>query len=92
MRLAFIFGCSLLLAQPAAAQITGQSEEKASPETVGTNLTWNLNFNPAFGNDLDVSDDRITDENTISATLALRHNFPSLTYLSGSGGLEGCGF
>lgn len=88
MRIAFVLGCLLVAAQPALAQIQGQSESDVSPESRGTNLIWNVNFNPAFGNDLDISDDRITDENTVSATLGLRHNFPSLTYISAQGGLE----
>jgi hypothetical protein len=88
MRLVYLLGCSLVLAQPATAQIQGQSGGDASPDALGTMLTWNISFNPAVGNDLDVSDDRITDENTISATLALRHNFPSRTYVSASGGVE----
>jgi hypothetical protein len=87
-RLIGLITCLFMLAPPAAAQIKGQSEQDAAPETIGTNLTWNISFNPAVGNDLDISDDRITDENTVSANLGLRHNFPSRTYLTAKAGLE----
>jgi len=83
------FALAIMFASPTAAQIQGQSSDRSvDPATPGTNYTWNLSFNPAFGDDLNISDDRITNENTISATLGVRHNWRTRTYIAGTLGLE----
>lgn len=78
----------LVAAAPAAATIKGQEVQSTAGSDSGTEFSWQLGFNPSFGNDLDVSDDRITNENAISGSVKLEHVLPSRTYFSGTLGAE----
>lgn len=77
-----------LVATPAHAQIQSQQRQDTGDSEVGSTASWELTLAPAFGNDLAISDDRITNENAVSATVSLEHVFSSLTYLNVTAGGE----
>jgi hypothetical protein len=71
---------------PASAQELGISDAPAaaSAEDPGTNLTWELELAPAFGDNPKVGGFKALEDNALSGSLSIRHNFPSRTYLMGT--------
>lgn len=78
-----LFLVTVLAAVPADAQEFGISDAPAAaPEDPGTNLSWEVELAPAFGDNPEVSGFKALEDNAISGAVSLQHNFPSRTYVA----------
>ena len=86
---AFFFFVAVLVSTPVGAQQFGISDAPATaPEDPGTNLSWELELAPAFGDNPEVSGFKALEDNAISGAVSLQHNFPSRTYVAATASAE----
>lgn len=77
------FLIAILTSAPVAAQEFGISDAPAAtPDDPGTNLSWELELAPAFGDNPEVSGFKALQDHAVSGAVSLQHNFPTRTYVA----------